>query len=57
MSRWVTKLYGLAFAAVYVQPEAKIAVYLYQQLTIEHELNGSKVNYRSGARHASTSLD
>ncbi len=57
VSSWVNKLYGQAFAAVYVQPGAKVAVHLDQQLTIDYELNGRKVNYRSGARHASTALD
>ncbi|NWN48995.1 TIGR03752 family integrating conjugative element protein [Pseudomonas sp. MAFF 301514] len=57
VSSWVNKLYGQAFAAVYVQPGAKVAVHLDQQLTIDYELQGRKVNYRSGARHASTSLD
>lgn len=57
VSSWVNKLYGQAFAAVYVQPGAKVAVHLDQQLTIDYELNGRKVNYRSGARHASTELD
>ena len=57
VSSWVNKLYGQAFAAVYVQPGAKIAVHLDQQLTIDYELNGRKVNYRSGARHVSTALD
>jgi integrating conjugative element protein (TIGR03752 family) len=57
VSSWVNKLYGQAFAAVYVQPGAKVAVHLDQQLTIDYELNGRKVDYRSGARHASTALD
>ena len=57
VSSWVNKLYGQAFAAVYVQPGAKVAVHLDQQLTIDYELQGRKVNYRSGARHASTALD
>ena len=57
VSSWVNKLYGQAFAEVYVQPGAKVAVHLDQQLTIDYELQGRKVNYRSGARHASTSLD
>ncbi|WP_300731765.1 TIGR03752 family integrating conjugative element protein [Pseudomonas sp.] len=57
ISSWVNKLYGQAFAAVYVQPGAQIAVHLDQQLTLDYELKGRKVDYRSGARHASTSLD
>lgn len=57
VSGWVNKLYGQAFAAVYVQPGAKVAVHLDQQLTIDYELKGRKVDYRSGARHVSTALD
>lgn len=57
ISSWVNKLYGQAFAAVYVQPGAKVAVHLDQQLTIDYELKGRKVDYRSGARHVSTALD
>jgi integrating conjugative element protein (TIGR03752 family) len=57
ISSWVNKLYGQAFAAVYVQPGAKVAVHLDQQLAIDYELKGRKVDYRSGARHATTALD
>lgn len=57
ISSWVNKLYGQAFAAVYVQPGAKVAVHLDQPLTIDYELKGRKVDYRSGGRHVSTSLD
>ncbi len=57
VSGWVNKLYGQAFAAVYVQPGAKVAVHLDQQLTLDYELKGRKVDYRSGARHVSTALD
>lgn len=57
ISSWVNKLYGQAFAAVYVRPGAKVAVHLDQQLAIDYELKGRKVDYRSGARHVSTALD
>ncbi|NWA23937.1 TIGR03752 family integrating conjugative element protein [Pseudomonas gingeri] len=57
VSSWVNKLYGQAFAAVYVQPGAKVAVHLDQQLTIDYELKGRKVNYNTGASHASENLD
>lgn len=57
ISSWVNKLYGQAFAAVYVQPGAKVAVHLDQQLAIDYEFKGRKVDYRSGARHVSTALD
>ncbi|WP_248916015.1 TIGR03752 family integrating conjugative element protein [Pseudomonas moorei] len=57
VSSWVNKLYGQAFAAVYVQPGAKVAVHLDQQLAIDYELKGRKVDYTSGAGHVSTTLD
>ncbi|NNA98900.1 integrating conjugative element protein [Pseudomonas gessardii] len=57
ISSWVNKLYGQAFAAIYVQPGAKVAIHLDQQLTIDYELKGRKVDYRSGASHVSTHLD
>lgn len=50
---WVNKLYGQAFAAVYVQPGAQIAVHLDRQLEIDYEPDGRKVKYTSGGRHAS----
>jgi len=53
---WVNKLYGQAFAAVYVQPGAKVAVHLDRQLEIDYEPDGRKVKYTSGGAHAS-SLD
>lgn len=57
ISSWVNKLYGQAFAAVYVQPGAKVAVHLDQQLAIDYELKGRKVDYTLGADHVSTELD
>src|SRR3546814_7099259 len=36
MSQWVNKLYGQAFAAVYVKPGAQVAVHLEQPLTIDY---------------------
>ena len=52
MSQWVNKLYGQAFAAVYVQPGAKIAVHLERELQIDYEPEGRKVNYTTGEPHA-----
>lgn len=52
MSQWVNKLYGQAFAAVYVQPNAKIAVHLEQPLEIDYEPQGRKVNHTPGETHA-----
>ncbi|MBX8588605.1 TIGR03752 family integrating conjugative element protein [Pseudomonas cichorii] len=53
ISTWVNKLYGQAFAAVYVQPGAKVALHLDQELAIDYEIKGRKVNYgTTGERHA-----
>jgi integrating conjugative element protein (TIGR03752 family) len=57
ISSWVNKLYGQAFAAVYVQPGAKVAIHLDQQLAIDYELKGRKVDYTSGVDDVSTTLD
>jgi len=54
---WMNKLYGEAFAAVYVQPGAKVAVHLDQQLAIDYEIKGRKVDYNAGANHVSANLD
>ncbi|ETK22731.1 MULTISPECIES: TIGR03752 family integrating conjugative element protein [Pseudomonas] len=54
---WMNKLYGEAFAAVYVQPGAKVAVHLDQQLSIDYEIKGRKVDYNAGANHVSANLD
>jgi integrating conjugative element protein (TIGR03752 family) len=47
---WVNKLYGEAFAAVYVPPAAQVALHLDQEITIDYEPNGRSV------RHAHTHL-
>lgn len=52
MSQWVNKLYGQAFAAIYVKPGAKVAVHIDQPLTLDYDPKGRKVNYRTGASHA-----
>lgn len=56
MSQWVNKLYGQAFAAVYVQPGAKVAVHLEQPLNIDYDASGRRVNHKTGGVHA-TDLD
>lgn len=56
MSQWVNKLYGQAFAAVYVPPGAKVAVHIDQALNIDYDPKGRKVNYRTGGSHV-THLD
>ncbi len=52
MSQWVNKLYGQAFAAVYVQPGAKVAVHLDKPLAIDYDPDGRKVDHRAGEAHA-----
>ena len=52
LSQWVNKLYGQAFAAVYVPPGAQVAVHLEQPLAIDYETHGRKVNHRTGDSHA-----
>ncbi|EKG35990.1 putative exported protein [Pseudomonas syringae pv. avellanae str. ISPaVe013] len=52
MSSWVNKLYGQAFAAVYVQPGAKVAVHLDKPLAIDYDTKGRKVDHRAGEAHA-----
>jgi integrating conjugative element protein (TIGR03752 family) len=53
MSQWVNKLYGQAFAAVYVQPGAKVAVHLERALNIDYDAKGRRVNHTLGGTHAS----
>ena len=52
MADWVNKLYGQAFAAVYVQPGAKVAVHLEKPLAIDFDPEGRKVDHRAGESHA-----
>jgi integrating conjugative element protein (TIGR03752 family) len=56
MSQWVNKLYGQAFAAIYVKPGAAVAVHLEQPLNIDYEPKGRKVNHTIGGTHA-TDMD
>ena len=53
MSQWVNKLYGQAFAAVYVQPGAQVAVHIEQPLTIDYDAQGRRVDHRLGGSHVS----
>ncbi len=53
VSQWVNKLYGQAFAAVFVPPGADVAVHIEQPLSIDYEPHGRKVNHRLGEVHAS----
>lgn len=52
MADWVNKLYGQAFAAVYVQPGARVAVHLEQPIAIDHDAKGRRVNHLMGEVHA-----
>lgn len=52
MADWVNKLYGQAFAAVYVKPGAEVAVHLEQPLDIDYDAKGRRVNHRLGEAHA-----
>lgn len=52
MSQWVNKLYGQAFAAIYVPPGAKVAVHLDHPLNIDYDAKGRRVNHRIGEAHA-----
>jgi integrating conjugative element protein (TIGR03752 family) len=53
MSQWVNKLYGQAFAAVYVPPGAQVAVHISHPITIDYDPHGRRVRYeKGGAPHA-----
>ncbi|WP_337261534.1 MULTISPECIES: TIGR03752 family integrating conjugative element protein [unclassified Serratia (in: enterobacteria)] len=52
MSQWVNKLYGQAFAAVYVAPGANVAVHIEHPLTIDYDPKGRRVDHRRGDHHA-----
>ncbi|MCS2611040.1 TIGR03752 family integrating conjugative element protein [Halomonas dongshanensis] len=45
MSNWVNRLYGEAFAAVYVPPGQHVAIHINKQLPIDYETEGRKVRY------------
>lgn len=57
MSQWVNKLYGQAFAAVYVGPGAKVAVHLEEPLTLDHDPAGRRVDHRLGGSVYALDLD
>lgn len=42
---WINKLYGQAFAAVYVPPHQQVAVHIDRELTIDFEKFGRKVRH------------
>lgn len=57
ISDWVNKLYGQAFAAVYVKPGAKVAVHLEEPLTIDYDPKGRRVDHRLGGLPHAQELD
>jgi len=42
---WINKLYGEAFAAIYVPPGAKVALHLDHEISIDYEPKGRRVNH------------
>lgn len=53
MSQWVNKLYGQAFAAVYVPPDAKVAVHIVRSVDIDYDPHGRRVHYEGATPDAS----
>ncbi|MDH1440387.1 TIGR03752 family integrating conjugative element protein [Pseudomonas sp. GD03721] len=49
---WVNKLYGEAFAAVYVPPAAQVALHLDHEIRLDYEPNGRSVRHE----HSHTTL-
>lgn len=45
MSRWVNRLYGEAFAAVFVPPGREVAIHIDRELQIDYETEGRRVHY------------
>ncbi|HCF1525297.1 TIGR03752 family integrating conjugative element protein [Pseudomonas aeruginosa] len=57
MSQWVNKLYGQAFAAVYVKPGARVAVHIEEPLAIDYDPAGRRVDHRLGGSSHAQDLD
>ncbi len=57
MAQWVNKLYGQAFAAVYVQPGAKIAVHIERAINVDYNPIGRKVDHNRGENGHVVELD
>jgi integrating conjugative element protein (TIGR03752 family) len=51
MSQWVNDLYGQAFAAIYVEPGAEVAVHIEEPLTIDYDAEGRRVDHSLGGSH------
>lgn len=45
MSRWVNRLYGEAFAAIFVPPGEEVAIHIDRELHIDYETQGRRVHY------------
>ncbi|WP_248746227.1 TIGR03752 family integrating conjugative element protein [Pseudomonas sp. MWU12-2037] len=48
MAQWVNKLYGQAFAAIYVQPGARVAVHIERAINVDYNPNGRRVDHKRG---------
>ena len=57
MAQWVNKLYGQAFAAVYVQPGAKVAVHIERAITVDYNPGGRRVDHNRGESGHVVELD
>lgn len=57
MAQWVNKLYGQAFAAVYVQPGAKVAVHIERAIAVDYNPSGRRVDHHRGERRPVIELD
>ena len=57
MSQWVNKLYGQAFAAVYVKPGARVVVHIEEPLAIDYDPAGRRVDHRLGGSSHAQDLD
>ncbi|WP_339430157.1 TIGR03752 family integrating conjugative element protein [Pseudomonas taetrolens] len=57
MAQWVNKLYGQAFAAVYVQPGAKVAVHIERAITVDYNPSGRRVDHNKGGSGHVVELD
>lgn len=53
ISTWMNKLYGQAFAAVYVAPGAQVAVHLDQEIGVDYDRAGRRVDHRNGGNNDS----
>lgn len=57
MSQWVNKLYGQAFAAVYVPPGARVAVHIVRPIDIDYNPHGRRVRYEKAGGENAPDLD